>query len=93
MNGTRSQFYMSYGPVQPYKAVSHKPQRYQDFVPSGEPFPTATLLADLRETISTPQAIFRMVRQASLPSAPTPPPFWIKAWAEDGTAAPVARTQ
>ena len=93
MNGTRSQFYMSYGPVQPYKTVTYTPYRCDDFVPSGEPFPTATLFADLRETISTSRAIFRMVRQASLSAAPTPPPFWIKAWAEDGTAAPVARTQ
>lgn len=90
MNDTRSQFYMSYGPVQPYKTVTYTPYRYDDFVPSGDPFPAATLLTDLRETIATPQAIFRMVRQTSLPSAP---PFWIKAWAEDDTAAPVARTQ
>jgi len=101
MNGARSQFYMSYGPVQPYKAISHKPGKISDFLPAGDPYPTSILFMDLGETVSTPQVIFRLVQQTSpirrLPPRSPPPvsfsPFWIKAWAEDGSAAPLARTQ
>jgi hypothetical protein len=91
---TRPQFYMSYGPVQKYKATAHKPIAFEEFRPDGDPLPVSTLLSDLRQTVSTSQAIFRLVRLGSpfkeIQSKESP--FWIKAWAEDGNAAPVART-
>jgi hypothetical protein len=92
---TRPQFYMSYGPVQKYKATAHKPYTVDDFCPDGDPLPISTLLSDLRQTVSTTQAIFRLVQIGSPfkhPFIEKSSPFWIKAWAEDGSAAPVART-
>lgn len=91
----RPQFYMSYGPVQKYKATAHKPIAFEEFRPDGDPLPVSTLLSDLRKTVSTTKAIFRLVEIGSPfkhPFTQKSPPFWIKAWAEDGDTAPIART-